>query len=132
MKVIVDIETHNDFLGDSRDHAVVEITDRLRERVKAFKKAINELGATDLSDFDYSPDFHFVSPDTRIEIVRLVVGNDGDFHWEGVIKNTAISWQTGRIPFALLEAPDDTEHDLRQYKDEAEELVHRAPLAPET
>jgi hypothetical protein len=120
MKVIVDVETHNDFVGDPRDHAVVDIDDRLRQRVKAFKKALAELGATYLSEFDYSPDFNFVSPDTRLELVELKVAADGDFWWKGVLKNTSVHWQTGRIPFALLDEPDDSEHDLREHQEDYE------------
>jgi hypothetical protein len=121
MKVFVDIETHDDFVGDSRDHAVVDIDDRLRERVKAFKKALAELGATYISEFDYSLEFNFVNPVTRVEIVQLYVAADGDFWWQGVLKNTSVHWQTGRIPFALLEEPEDAEHDLREHKEDEED-----------
>lgn len=71
MKVIVDINTLNDFVGDSRDHAVVVIDDRLRERIRAFRRALADLAAHYISVFDYSPDFDFVSPDTRYELVQL-------------------------------------------------------------
>jgi hypothetical protein len=121
MKVIVDIATFNDFIGDSKDHAVVDITDRLRERIRTFHRVLNELQADFLQEFDYSPEFHFVSRQTRVDVVQLVVARDGDCWWTGCLKNTSIRWETGRIPFALLSEPDGSEHDLRENQDEDED-----------
>jgi hypothetical protein len=121
MKVIVDINTLNDFVGDSRDHAVVVIDDRLRERIRAFHRALANLSAHYISEFENSPDFNFVSPDTRYELVQLEVAYDGDFRWRGYLKDTDTLWQTGWIPLALLDQPDDSEHDLREHLEDYED-----------
>jgi hypothetical protein len=118
VKVIVDIETHHDFIGAEQDHAVVEVTPELRDRIRAFHQTLNDLGAHYLAEFNAHPEFHFVRQETRIELVRLVVVQDGDFWWEGLLKNTAVPWQTGRITFALLDEPEEAVHDLRQYRAE--------------
>jgi hypothetical protein len=125
MKVIVDITTHNDFVGDFRDHAVVDLTDCLRERIRTFHRVLNDLQADFLHAFDYSPEFRFVSPLTRVEVVQLVVARDGDCWWTGCLKNASINWETGRIPFALLNEPDGSVHDLRENKDEDDETERR-------
>lgn len=121
VNVKVNVYTRSEFSGDANDYAEVEITDRLIETVLDYSQAMTELGADFLHKFDYSPDFHFVDKDTRVDVVQLVVSKDGEFWWEGYIKNTDIRWETGRIPPAIQEESDGDECDLREYKKEGEE-----------
>lgn len=123
MKVKVNVFTRSEFLGNSNDYAEVEITDSLGERIRTFCRTLNELGADFLHEFDYGPDFHFVDEDTWIDVVQLVVAKNGDFWWEGYIKHTDVRWETGSIPFALLDEPEGGEQDLREYKEEGEQTA---------
>jgi hypothetical protein len=126
MTFMVDIHTRSDYLGHSRDHAVVHPTPALEDRIRTFHRALNELNADVLHQFDDSPDFHFVSPNTRIEVVRLVVARDGDFWWEGYLKHTDTAWQTGVIPLARLDDPADAVCDLRTSRAEDLDLAFEA------
>jgi hypothetical protein len=114
--VIVDIDTFNDFVGDDCDRAIVALTDPLRERVRALHGAVSSVAANYIEEFNASPTFLFLNRETRIDLINLVVAADGDFWWQGHLKNTGIRWQTGRIPAALLTAADAGIVDLREHK----------------
>lgn len=120
MRVLVDIKTFCDSLAHPGDHAVIDLTDHHRERVRTFRRVLNEVGADFLEVFDYTPEFHFVDPESRADAVQLTVSEDGEFWWTGYLKHTDIAWETQRIPSGLLDRPDDGVHDFRENKEDIE------------
>ncbi|MGH8475253.1 MAG: hypothetical protein ACRER2_05685 [Methylococcales bacterium] len=87
-------------------------------RIQRFRDAVAELEANYLAVYDYRPVTHFMAAKTVVDGVTLVVDKDGDFWWEGYYEGTGIRWETGAMPFKVLEEPLDTERDFRKFIDD--------------
>lgn len=117
---IVNIRTFSEWTGDHADYAVIHVQDPLRERILQLHAALMAAKASLITDFDCTPETHFIGAEHRTECVRLCVA-DESFFWRGLIKHTDTYWETESIMLSDLDQADGAEKDMRQHFPEPEE-----------
>ena len=101
-KLTVDVRTIGDF-DETPSKAVIIIDGALRDRIKQLQRAVKDLKAAYIEDYDYTPTF--MVRDENDELVewegdmnhadceRLVV-TDKEYWWQALVKHTDISIET--------------------------------------
>ena len=126
-------------VSDAFDHARIEITRALAQRIMELHTVLMGVKASFIHEFDYTPVFLLTDYDdkdklkeaeTGVECEQLVVA-DTSFWWEGLLKHCDYHWSTDSIPIEVIEAlliPADKllEHVGREWtREEARETFNK-------
>jgi hypothetical protein len=113
MKVKTDLVVHDECIGTPHDWAEVMLTPLLVAQIRSLYRALLAFNNTRVEAnhrTDNSPRLHF-EPAVRVEEFWVLSVSREAFWWSGYAEGTSIRWETGRIPFAILD--DRWECDLR-------------------
>ena len=92
---------------DTPDYAVIELNTASIKRIKKLAQAVKDLKVTYIEEFDNRAELKTGEPDDltdwdgRSECDMLKVSCD-DFHYNGIIKHTNITWETEGISLKEL------------------------------
>ena len=91
---------------DSPDYAVIELDTAAIKRIKQLARAVKDLKVAYIEEFDNTADLKTGDPDNltdwgRSECNMLKVSEE-DFHYNGILKHTDITWETEGIPLKDL------------------------------
>lgn len=109
MKLIMDVKTDDEWLGNYIDVAQVELSKERAEKILLMAKTVKVLEVYKISKFDWTPDFFSMDQDTGqlqesnvgVECVTLEVSDEW-LWWRGYYKHTSSAWETTRVPVELL------------------------------
>lgn len=124
-KLFIPISTSDEFQGKTADYSEVELSVKGISRIKQLSKAVKNLQAYKIVEFDFSCAFMVIdwedAPENgkvalkefegSMELIMLNVTDTG-FYWSGVYKHTDVRWSTATVPLTVLDEPGD--HDLRE------------------
>ncbi len=124
-RLIIPISSNNEFYSETADYAIIDLNEKLIERIKALSAAVCDLKVYKVSEFNYDCEFYTVDweadPDNgkvalsdfdgRMECNTLNV-TDTNFFWSGLYRHTDVRWETESVPLTALDDPDIL--DLRE------------------
>jgi len=103
MKKMLAVFNDDERISDAPTFAEVEFNASLVKKIRRYSRAVKELGAYNISDFDLTPDFKADGVDGKseswdgsIDALLIKVSKD-DVHWAGYIKDTNILIETATI-----------------------------------